>query len=331
MNIPSVFPMLGVIFALSACGGEEVLDIVSQLPLPPGSGSGSGSGSGGSGGGGNVPAPTPQAPQSPNYGVNGFSVSRVSEVTSVVTVLETDPRNNDVSESYRSGTPRDLRIVYDPANGTLTLRTEALAADGTPDGESAVMTSINGSRNAFRGQGPQNEASVATGRYAWSLSARYDQDDGRFRHNLAAAGGQTFLSLPTSGEGRYDARLDGMIEQYDANSSGNFPYRARGNVNVSFGSGQVTSLFNVDPALSNGTSGNVSSTGSFTNGGNFRGSSEGRLVIEGRAAAVSGQFVGFVAGPNAEEVAGVKSLRSPAGSPTVTTMDGAFLGADASR
>jgi hypothetical protein len=101
-------------------------------------------------------------------------------------------------------------------------------------------------------------------------------------------------------------------------------------VTVAFDGGVVTSDFKLDPAFNNAT-GNILAGGTLVSGGNFEGSSNGVVVLDGRSAAVRGTMTGFVAGPNGEEVAGVKYLNGLSPSLVSTTMDGAFLGRDPSR
>lgn len=325
MKIASTVAAFGVVILVSACGGGGV-----ETLLPPATGSG---GSGGSGTGGSTPPPNPTptptpTPQGPDYSLNGFNVG-VNEVVADVTVIEKDTAS-DVAQNYRSGPANDLRIIFDPARGTLTLFSEAPAFDGTIDGESVTMTASDSTNRFFRNLVSGNTASIGIGEHAWRLSARYDQDDGRFRHNMVAAGGQIFLPLPVSGSANYQALMQGTIEQIETNASRQVPYVARGNVSVSFDTGAVNSNFNLDPSV-NGAGGNIASTGSFTGGGNFGGSSNGTVIVNGRATAVDGSFAGFVAGPNAKEVAGVKNLSGGSSTTTLTTMNGAFLGVDPNR
>jgi hypothetical protein len=169
----------------------------------------------------------------PDYGINGFSVG-VNEALANVTVTTQDRDGRPVN--YASGAPSDMRIVFDPARGTLSLFSEGRTFNGDVDPESVTMTANGPNNQVFRNLVSGNDATLDVGNYAWRLSARYDQDDGPFRHNLVAAGGQIFLPVPTSGEGRYEAVMQGIIEQRDSVTAAwqQVPYLARGSVTISF-------------------------------------------------------------------------------------------------
>ena len=318
MSLSKKLGIVGLTACLSACGGggvQDFVDVVNAIPsvIPPptttGTG-GTGSGTGGTTG--------------PDYARNGFTATQNNSFA-VVTVVEKD-NNSGVTRNLRFSSPEELRAVYDPARNTLTIISRGRAFDGTSDAESVSLTS---SDNVNFGATP-NSARVVTGRWTYAMDGRYDQDDGRFRHNLAVAGGQRFTP-PTSGAAIYRGNALGTVEQFDASSSITVPFVAPGNTTVNFGTRFVTTLYDFDPSRSNGRTGRITGTGTLSSDGTFSLTNAiGSVNIGGTTYFTNGTTNGFVAGPNAQEAAGIFGFTGSANGKQ-TSMTGAFIGADANR
>lgn len=264
---------------------------------------------------------------SPDFG-GGF-LADPSNSTGVVAVIEEDTATG-ATASYNAEAPpvSDYAVTYEPTANRIRIVSEGRAFADTFDTESRTFTNRGGT--AF-GSGVPNFARVATGEWTYAVDAMIDEGDGRYRHNLAVAGGEVFAP-PRSGRGVYDSTMTGTIEAFDSTTWDSVPFVADGTVSVEFGGTRaVSKAFTLDPSRSNGATGAIAGSGRLTSDGRFAGTSSGSITVSGRTASPSGDFSGLVAGPNAQEAAGVVSIGTPSGASRSLLATGAFLGVDPGR
>ena len=283
-------------------------------------GSTTSTGSTGSSGSAGATSPTP-----PNYGVNGY-VATESDTQVIDVVVEMT--NAGVTQNFYQGSPRDFQAVFDPSKGTVSIFLEGRAYDGTYDAESGVfnINNTSGAPNFFR---------YFNGLFAYIADGQVDENDGRFRHTFAYAGGPRY-TLPVSGSGAYSGELRGSIE-YVGNTSGGVaysstPYVADGNMNLDFGTRTMNGAFYLDASQSNSASGSVIMTGNtFSSNATFNNAGYANVqLVDGTYISATGEFAGLVIGPNQAEVAGVVNMTGGTGT-AGSSVSGSFLVQDSSR
>ena len=268
-------------------------------------------------------------PTSPRYEQNGFVATDENAIT-LTNVIEMDA--NGVAKNFRYGGSTDFDLRFDPVNGRIQIFSEGRALDGTIDAESRTFT---GSGPTF-GTASPNFVRVTIGDWFYAVDGAIDQNDGRFRHDIAVVGGRQFQP-PTSGAGVYDGFSQGVVELIRNNQSNSVPYYAPGSLTVRFDTKAVFGGYQFDSGRSNGMSGSFAISNAIANGptglnssGGFTQAINALVTLNGFQLYSEGQITGFVAGPNGEEAAAVIGMSHDGGS-YVSAITGTISGRDDSR
>lgn len=155
---------------------------------------------------------------------------------------------------------------------------------------------------------------------------------------MILSGGRSLRSgrgaVPVSGFADSTGNAAGTVEQFDSASFRQVPFVAPGGMTVYFDTGVVTTLYDFDPSRSIGATGRVTGTGRLGSGGNFSlKNGIGSLTLSGSGTThiTKGDIDGFVAGPNATEIAGIFGFVSDPVFTQRTSMTGAFVTWDPNR
>lgn len=256
----------------------------------------------------------PTRPESADYRRDGFSFN-YGEGLTIVGIIEQD--SNGRPQNYRASSGTDLRVVFRPGQN-LTVVSQGQLNDGTNDREAGTLQR---KLDGLYGNVYENQARIITQRDSYLGTFRIDENDGKYRHQSAFAGGR-IVDPPSTGGGNFEGVLLGDYEVFDDNGAfvGDSVV-AEANINVIFSTGLMTISFeDASEGFTLGGNGAVS-------GGQYQGFVAGAINVDGRAVAMVATVNGAFAGNGASETFGTALGRMEDNSGRQGLFTGAFVAA----